>query len=278
MLRNAVRFILLPVQTFLHGMEQATGSFRGMERLPQARHPPLLPGGENLEEPSHMLLEQPQVLEPQVLEQPWGSTDLLPEIAKIDDRFEDKNDNEEKEKRIMHHDDNLSGSGVKVVLYSVVSVATGIDDTARVLFRQPKMIAFGDDMTAADFTAWILSLRSTHEEVCETAKIVCCPELDLRTSSGGLDCGPRAHPCPDPCPEPHPTPDPCRHPHYSILCDPKWHRVAFQVIGRFAVAEINWNELQALAVSAIAHKVNKYFPCEDAPGASEAPTNRNKKG
>ena len=156
----------------------------------------------------------------------------------------------------MQLDQDLSGSDVKVVLYSVVSVATGIDDTARVLFRAPKIIAFGDDMTAADFTAWILSLPSTTREVFETACVVCNPCDDLLFTARPFACqhddeGAKAA-------EKKVVEDAKCHPHFSILCDPKWHRVAFQIMGRFAVADINWQEMQALALGAIARKM---IPC-----------------
>lgn len=154
---------------------------------------------------------------------------------------------------------DLSGSDVKVVLYTVVSVATGINDNARILFREPKMIAFGDDLTAADFTAWILSLRSTQVEVYRRACEVCNPDHDLFIRASPIGCPPAdARPCPDEPTKPEPPPvEKCHDRQLSILCDPKWHRVAFQVIGRFTVADINWEEMQALATAQIAKQVGQ---------------------
>lgn len=173
---------------------------RTLQASPQYRDTPIVAGEEPPVAPARRASSLPPALPIAVRELPpdpesrASAAELLraellqpPEPT---DRIRDESETElnqihnepakgKKEERTMYLDQELSGNDIKVVLYSVISVATGIDDTARVLFRSLKIVAFGDDMTAADFTAWILSLRSTQREVYETACVVCDPRRDL---------------------------------------------------------------------------------------------------
>ncbi|MCG8462178.1 MAG: hypothetical protein MI919_38330, partial [Holophagales bacterium] len=89
----------------------------------------------------------------------------------------------------------------------------------------PKAVAFGDDMTPEDFTAWMIAEN------------------------------------PPPPPEPPNGDDPCYPPGHLEKCwDRKYLRVAFNVMGRFARAEINWKELQAMSVAKIADRIK---PCPE---------------
>ncbi|MEM7354679.1 MAG: hypothetical protein AAF657_27975 [Acidobacteriota bacterium] len=111
---------------------------------------------------------------------------------------------------------DLSGDKIKVVQYYIVSVVPGIADNARVL-AGPEVVAFGDDMTSEDFTAWIIAENSP-------------PYLE--------------------------DDEPCYPPGKVSRCwDRKYLRVAFSVMGRFSKAKIDWKELQALSVAKIAEKL-----------------------
>ncbi|MEM8931843.1 MAG: hypothetical protein AAGE94_11755 [Acidobacteriota bacterium] len=127
----------------------------------------------------------------------------------------------------MSVDQDLSGDMVKVVQYTVVSVATNIKDTERVLLETPKTVAFGDDMTAADFTPWILSKHAD----------------EIRKSIEGL----------------------VRQKHLSkteedVLLNARWHRVAFQVISRFAPVDIDWSRDQAAELAQLASSLKPPEP------------------
>ena len=161
-----------------------------------------------------------------------------------------------KEETVMNMDQDLSGNMVKVVQYTIVSVATGADDTARVL-TDPKQIAFADDMTAADFTSWILSMPENKREIAKTierhyrrlclhrtgdelCKRLRGPELAAYQGSDFI----------------------------RLLKDPKFHRVAFFVMSRFAQADIDWEQEQARYLSDIAEELRKK---KRPPLAAEAP-------
>ena len=54
-------------------------------------------------------------------------------------------------------DQDLSGCELKVVQYTIVSADPYIEDWRRVLTPQPLTIATTDDLTDADFTAWVIA-------------------------------------------------------------------------------------------------------------------------
>lgn len=119
---------------------------------------------------------------------------------------------------------SLSGKGIKVVQYCIVSVVPNLADNARVLVG-PKVVAFGDEMTSEDFTAWIIAENTP--------------------------------------PEPPPK-DSCFPPEKIARCwERKYLRVAFTVMGRFAKADIDWKELQALSVARIAEHFDPQ-PCGES--------------
>lgn len=138
----------------------------------------------------------------------------------------------------MYVDQDLSGDMVKVVQYCIVSVLTDADGNAPVfsdryastqedssssdqprpwppLIGTPQVIAFSNDMTPEDFTAWIIG---QHSEEIERYK--------------------RHH-------HHHSHPGPS-------WWNRKYLRVAFSVISRFAQADVDWEELQARATWRIA--------------------------
>ncbi|MEM7586775.1 MAG: hypothetical protein AAF560_25520 [Acidobacteriota bacterium] len=249
--QNPFKLLLVPMREFFSGVRDATYGLKAQPQpvFPQHTPPPTPPSDQRLVQPVKQQHFAFNAL-------PFHDVDLPGSDPTISSNSKETTDMYANPSVPQTHD--LSGSDVKVVIYTVVSVATGITDTARILFRQPKMIAFGDDLTSADFTAWILSLRSTQQEVYRTALKVCDPQYDLTTHAGPFGCPPSVTPCSDEDPEPAP---PERHipcdPKFSILCDPKFHRVAFIVVGRFSVADINWSEMQALATAEIAKKVGR---------------------
>lgn len=57
----------------------------------------------------------------------------------------------------MSCDRDLSGSDLKVVQYTIVSVDPYINDARRIVYG-PATIATSDDMTETDFTAWVIAL------------------------------------------------------------------------------------------------------------------------
>lgn len=139
-------------------------------------------------------------------------------------------------------DQDLSGDMVKVVQYTIVSVATGPGGQAFVLsteygtdvrgrspdpsiakeppLREVNVIAFSDDMTGEDFTSWMMSIHS--EDINRALKNI--PAL-----AEALLVGVRAR---------------------------KYLRVAYSVIGRFAPADIDYTELQAAATVQLAKEFN----------------------
>ena len=127
-------------------------------------------------------------------------------------------------------DQDLSGDMVKVVQYTIVSIATDIIDDARVI-QDPKTVAFADDMTAADFTAWRLSVDRHDINKCIEEK---CRKREWRSFK-------------------------------SILQNPKWYRVAFHVISRFAPVDIDWAESQARSMQLIANHLRPPIGMAVAP-------------
>lgn len=136
------------------------------------------------------------------------------------------------EERTMSVDQDLSGDMIKVVQYTIISVATGIIDDARVL-TGTKVVAFADDMTAADFTAWILS--KCRREIHKWAHDLCEKLRRAGDASGPI-------------------------PPEQILKNPKFHRVAYQVISRFSPADIAWDEAQAQYLGEIADVLKHHLP------------------
>jgi hypothetical protein len=123
---------------------------------------------------------------------------------------------------------SLSGKGIKVVQFCIVSVVPNLADNARVLVG-PKIVAFGDDMTSEDFTAWIIAENTP----------------------------------------PKPEDEDCFPPNKIAKCwERKYLRVAFTVMGRFAKADIDWKELQALSVARIAEKFDPH-PQQGSDGSGE---------
>jgi hypothetical protein len=60
-------------------------------------------------------------------------------------------------------DNDLSGCELKVVQYSIVSVAPYLKDFERMVTRLPRTVAISDDMTDADFTAYVIA-KAMREE------------------------------------------------------------------------------------------------------------------
>lgn len=58
----------------------------------------------------------------------------------------------------MSCDKDLSGTDLKVVEYSIVSVDPDIEDDDRRLLYGPALITTTEDMTEADFAAWVIAL------------------------------------------------------------------------------------------------------------------------
>jgi hypothetical protein len=54
-------------------------------------------------------------------------------------------------------DNDLSGCELKVVQYSIVSVAPYLRDVERMVTKWPRTVAISDDMTDSDFTAYVIA-------------------------------------------------------------------------------------------------------------------------
>lgn len=129
-----------------------------------------------------------------------------------------------KEVRSMNIDQDLSGDMVKAVQYCILSVVTGIADDAKIVLG-PCLIAFGDDMTEEDFTAWIMAKDA--KEIEEHKK------KWLKKMEGDPDFPP-----------------------FFLKCfDRKFLRVAYTVMGRFSPAAIDWEQMQAVSVARIADRL-----------------------
>ena len=144
-----------------------------------------------------------------------------------------------KEERKMYVDQDLSGDMVKVVQYSIVSVVTFVQDNARVICG-PEIIAFADDMTSADFSTWIMA---KHCDLIDECKLKW-----QEVAKSDPECPPL----------------------YERCFDRKFLRVAFSVMGRFAPADIGWDELQAISVAKIAHRLNRPWPYPPLPSPKES--------
>lgn len=71
---------------------------------------------------------------------------------------EEKSETKAKEDKAMTCCDNdLSGCELKVVQYSIVSVDPYLKDVRRMVTREPRTIATSEDMTDADFTAYVIA-------------------------------------------------------------------------------------------------------------------------
>ncbi len=295
MLRTMLELVLW---SLLYGAERLTAPLAGVERLRRretqpSQHPP----SPNVVVPPPPLLRPP----------PLPATSLPePELGHLADgpvptfHANYLSDETEEEERAMSIDQDLSGDLVKVVQYSVVSVATDVTDTARVLC-EPKMIAFADDMTAADFTAWILSMdgvkrcidesitRSWLEKNSESAAKIRA-ELEIEKVERAIRLEDKIRERDDPKNEKKKNEieqdlkrtagavledqlgrvrrnEEYRKSRFvNLLKNPKWHRVSFFVMSRFSPADIDWDEAQALYLSNIADEIRKLKhrprPCE----------------
>ncbi len=219
MLRLAMELFLLPMRTFLHGMERMVDTLKDIQHLtdrgadsmlgPMARAAPPPPSPPPFAAPARDLQDP----KPSVFPEPLTAGSAR-DVAGAQPS---------KEERRMYTDQDLSGDMVKVVQYCIVSVVTGIDDNARVLFG-PNVVAFADDMSPEDFTAWIIASN--------------CDAIDKYKDNFNL----HGH-------GPGPLP-----------WDRKYLRVAFTVMGRFSPADIDWTELQAVSVAKIARHLDAGGP------------------
>lgn len=161
-----------------------------------------------------------------------------------------------KEEPLVSIDQDLSGDMVKVVQYTIVSVATDIIDDARVIWG-PKTVAFGDDMTAADFSVWRLAVDGP--KIGEWIDWMC--KHPRKHNVNPLDDFPALAPV---CPSVR-FPQPFDYErHKSILKNPKWYRVAFHVMGRFAPVDIDWAESQARSLRMLAEHLKPPVPVKFA--------------
>lgn len=163
-----------------------------------------------------------------------------------------------KEEPLVSIDQDLSGDMVKVVQYTIVSVATDIMDDARVIWG-PKTVAFGDNMTAADFSVWRLAVDGPEihrwiDWICNRKNPEVDPYKDLEKMA---EVFPSVR---------IPPPIDYRR-HRDILKNPKWYRVAFHVMGRFAPVDIDWAESQARSLRMLAEHLKPPVPVKLAsPG------------
>lgn len=201
--RLAARLLILPVRAFFEGLgAMVRSSSQGSTQAPWS---PVEPVSDPTREGTRSSVSGP------------GPRPLPTLLDIIDDRVEEK---PVKEERKMISDQDLSGSMVKAVQYTIISVVTGIQDNARVLLEHPKTVAFADDMTPEDFASWIIALNCEELDRCK----------DKDQKNGCYD---------------------------ARRFDRKYLRVAYLVMGRFNAADINYEEWQALALSKIAHELTQ---------------------
>jgi hypothetical protein len=222
----AVALFLAPVRTFLHGMERMVETLKEVEQATDRGADSFFGG------PARGGFRP--------LASPWpaslGPAGDPPAVAGSEPAIIDREprtaggardgagDQPSKEDKSMYQDQDLSGNMVKVVQYCIVSVVTSIDDNARVIV-QPRIKAFADDMTAEDFTSWVIA--EDHHLIDEYKEYYDKEHGEEHDHHHHHHVGPRPW-------------------------DRKYLRVAFTVMGRFSPAEIDWTELQAMAVARIA--------------------------
>lgn len=166
--------------------------------------------------------------------------------------------NSVKEANRMYVDQDLSGNMVKVVQYVIVSVATDVADNARVVTPRPRVVAFSDDMTSEDFTSWIMATFCDDIDDWEKKHMPRDPgPSDLE--EGDLD--------PD---EEHPR---ARHRRRKRA---KYFRVAFTVMGRFAAADFDYEQMQAFQLRRIANRLDGWPPPPQIEPAGTAKPRKSK--
>ncbi len=148
----ATRLLLLPFQTFFFGTGAMLSALRTMQQT----------AGQNLGRTVNRGLPAPGGAQP-AAGPPARSTEPITGAA-LGATTTVKGD------RTM--DQDLSGDQVKVVQYTIVSVVPNINDETRVLVG-PKTVAFTNNMTASDFTSWIIALNCKElDQVCVNRKYV----------------------------------------------------------------------------------------------------------
>ena len=309
-----LRLLLLPLRSLLYGVGKMAETFQGIQRMteeslddiarppgptgapgtpPSGRRSPTgpagggTPSGPDGDRPSSAHATPQITVNPQITVVPAAGglrfhTPPRPTLHSSENdrgsqgphslRDQPKEDNE----MYMHQnqgipmDQDLSGDMVKVVQYSIVNVVPGIADNERVV-AGPCIVAFSDDMTGADFTAWIIA------EQCPDYGVPTPKPHDHGSGDSEKDCECHQKPCH--CKDiTGPNEFPCYPgPNIEKCFDRKYLRVAYSVMGRFAVADIDWNQLQAISVAKIAEKLIGWPPPPNPAAGSTQQTRNTKK-